>query len=810
MTMGLGFKIAAFTSVMILSIGTFLFGVMSYQEHDKVHDVRAEASFAYARKISTLVSDDLDNLNVRKMRHVASSVLQDTSLSHVWILDKEGRLLTDGSFNPALRNQKPPYPFIDTLVAARVEMHEMDNTLHWTGLPIVSGNDALLGFAVVSFTQEHLNEVLISNLKGQLFVLLPALVFGVLAAFTYGCYIVRPLKDATAVAEQIGAGNWDVRIKVKSRDEVGELAKTINTMAENLTHIAVGRSGLEEIIKSKTKELREHRIHLEEQVEDRTQELVKSEDRFRDFAMSASDWFWEMGPDNRLTYLSERFGEVTGVSRGLVLGMTRHEFVAASEIEKNLDKWNAHTRDLEAQRPFHNFEYNIVRKDGSQASISVSGMPYFSSEGEFLGYRGAGVDVTARKRAEADLRNAKEEADRANLAKSEFLSSMSHELRTPLNGILGFAQLLEYDPAAPLTEDQKDKADQIIKSGHHLLELIDQVLDLARVEAGKVAISIEDLDVCEVIDECVPLIATMADKGGISFIYDKNDCFDVLVRGDRTRLKQVLLNLLSNAVKYNHVEGSITVSAQVSNANMVRITVADTGFGIAEDQQAKLFVPFERLGHETSEIEGTGIGLTVTRELIHLMEGEIGFESEIGKGSSFWIDIPLVQLVLDDEEEDVAPVVTAETIDLCLPIVGAKKNYVVLYIEDNPANLRLMEQIINMVPNLELISTHTAELGIEMAEAQHPDLILMDINLPGISGLEALHLLKKKKETHNIPVIAVTAAAMSHQVSEGMKQGFLTYLTKPLQVKKLLGTIHETLGTPDYPSNVTVLETKMG
>jgi len=408
-------------------------------------------------------------------------------------------------------------------------------------------------------------------------------------------------------------------------------------------------------------------------------------------------------------------------------------------------------------------------------------------------------DVSLQLQTEQELRKAKQEAEyaqktaeQANQAKSEFLSSMSHELRTPLNGILGFAQLLDYDPAVPLHARQKDKTDQIIKSGNHLLQLIDQVLELAKIEAGKISVSIESFPIREVVEECIPLIKTMAEKRSIVLNADIDDCANVLVCADRTRLRQVILNLLSNAVKYNCEDGSISLTGKIMENDMIRIAVSDTGLGIPEDQKDKLFQPFERLGRESSEIEGTGIGLTITRELVHVMCGEIGFESDVGKGSTFWIEIPLDKKEHAEDHIKISENADHDT-DMGVPVGDPETTYVVLYVEDNPANLMLMEEILSIIPNINMISTHTAELGIEMARAQRPDLILMDINLPGMNGDEALARLKANSETRDIPVFAVTAAAMPYQVKQGLEQGFLAYVTKPLQVDTFLQTVRDTL-----------------
>lgn len=400
-----------------------------------------------------------------------------------------------------------------------------------------------------------------------------------------------------------------------------------------------------------------------------------------------------------------------------------------------------------------------------------------------------------RRNAEKALEIAKEEAENANQAKSEFLSSMSHELRTPLNAILGFTQLMQFNPQAPLTEEQKDSTDQIIKGGNHLLELIDQVLELAKIEAGKMSVSIEPVLVHELLNESIAMVETMAEKRNITIDVNIDDCPNVEAMADYTRLKQVLLNLLSNAVKYNNEGGSISVITKIEDGRLCHISVIDTGPGIPDDQQAGMFQPFNRLGRESSEIEGTGIGLVITRKMMHMMKGEIGFESEVGKGTTFWIEIPLSEqasISISDAAPNAAPA-QSHTVKIESTIGAGEKSYTALYVEDNPANLMLMEKIIERMPGVNLISAYNAELGLEMVEAQNPDIILMDLNLPGMDGYEALERLKINEKTSSIPVIAVTAQATKADITKGRHAGFAGYVTKPIHVPELIKIIEENL-----------------
>ena len=399
-------------------------------------------------------------------------------------------------------------------------------------------------------------------------------------------------------------------------------------------------------------------------------------------------------------------------------------------------------------------------------------------------------DITERKRIEQELIIAREKAEAASRAKSEFLSSMSHELRTPMNAIMGFAQLLQVNPKEPLSDRQKTSVDLILKGSHHLLELIGQVLELNKIEAGKLSLNVEQTAARDVIDESLNLIRMRAVEKGIAIIDQTTGDNLPQLWTDSTRLTQVLLNLLSNAVKYNRAHGTVTLSCQSLPGEMLRISVADTGGGIPAEQQDDLFKPFERLGREAGEIEGTGIGLTITKQIIELLGGQVGYASEEGQGSTFWVDVPVSRKQGRAQQKAEAEAAQqAERQNDHDPV------RTVLYVEDNPDNLLLMEEMIGQIANTKLLTAYNAELGLDLAKSEMPDLILMDINLPGMSGIEALKRLQGIKETKDIPVIAVTADVMPKDVVAGLKAGFRDYITKPIDVPKFMRTIEETLDT---------------
>ncbi|WP_371131383.1 PAS domain S-box protein [Rhodoferax sp.] len=445
------------------------------------------------------------------------------------------------------------------------------------------------------------------------------------------------------------------------------------------------------------------------------------------------------------------------------------------------------------------YELTYIRKDGSRFAAVVSVTALRDAQQNIIGYLLIGTDNTARKQVEAErarldlvlqnknveLERARRLADHANQAKSDFLSSMSHELRSPLNAILGFAQLLESGTPAP-SGTQAASVGQILKAGWYLLELINEILDLALIESGRLSLSLEPTSLQDVLQDCEAMIAPLAEQKGVRIKFAPVDhaCF---VLADRTRLKQVLVNLLSNAIKYNRPGGTAELTYQLYAPGRLRISVRDSGEGLSAAKMEQLFQPFNRLGQETGAEEGTGIGLVVSRRLVELMDGEIGVTSSVGVGSVFWFE-------LDAASEPKLAFDAQTVVDLPAPLaLSDGQVHTVLYVEDNKANMALVEQLVARRADLRLLGAEDAMRGIAMARAHQPDVIVMDINLPGINGMQALAILQDDSATRHIPVLALSANAMPRDIEKGMAAGFFRYLTKPIRVPEFMAALDEGL-----------------
>ena len=493
-------------------------------------------------------------------------------------------------------------------------------------------------------------------------------------------------------------------------------------------------------------------------------------------------------------------GIITDVNKQMeaLTGCTRDELIGAPfrNYFTDPDRAEAGIKLVLREKKVTDYELTARRMDGLETVVSYNATTFYDRERTLQGVFAAARDISARKRLDlaleetnVQLARAKVAADGANQAKSEFLSSMSHELRSPLNAILGFSQLMESGSPAP-NQSQKESIGQILQAGWYLLELINEILDLSLIESGKLSLSLEPMSLSTVLGECQALIDPQAQKGGIRLHFAPSDS-PYFVKADRTRMKQVFINLLSNAIKYNRAGGTVEVTCESLTGDRVRVSFRDTGLGLTALQVAQLFQPFNRLGQEAGSEEGTGIGLVVSKRLMELMGGAIGVQSIESVGSVFWVELNAAAAPLLSGE-DHEPRKTLRS-----PLAHGAGVRKLLYVEDNPANLMLVEKLLARRADIALLSATNGISGVEMARSARPDVILMDINLPGISGLEALHALMADPGTSSIPVIALSANAMPHDIQRGLKSGFFRYLTKPIKIGELMDALDLALDGAD-------------
>ena len=551
---------------------------------------------------------------------------------------------------------------------------------------------------------------------------------------------------------------------------------------------------LRNLVHRQTRHLLEIQQETNKQLEQANLTLQASEEKLAVTLNSIGDAVIATDAEGRVTRLNPLAEQLTGWTQAQATGRLVDEIFHIINQESRQPAIIP-VQDTLAHGTIHGLANHtvLIALDGSECAIADSCAPIRDRAGQVVGTVLVFRDVTkeyaaqrALEESNVQLKDAKSAADKANLAKSDFLSSISHELRTPLNAILGFAQLMETATPVP-TAAQATRIAQILQAGWHLLTLINEILDLTMIESGKVSLSQEPVSLADVLKECQTMMEPQAQQRGIRMTFPKFDNHS-FVWADRTRLKQIIINLLSNAIKYNREHGTVVVDRVMVAPNRMRISIQDTGVGLAPGKVAQLFQPFNRLGQETGGVSGTGIGLVVTKKLTELMDGVLGVESTVGKGSLFWIEL----------RSTAAPTLAVGGVTLAAPVQRRRpanaRLRTLLYVEDNPANMLLVEQLIAQHSDLKMLTAVNGTLGIELAHATQPDVILMDINLPGISGFEALKLLRSDPLTAHIPVVALSANAMPRDIEKGLEAGFFSYLTKPIKVNEFSESLNEALG----------------
>ncbi|UJP04827.1 MAG: PAS domain S-box protein [Nitrosomonas sp.] len=510
--------------------------------------------------------------------------------------------------------------------------------------------------------------------------------------------------------------------------------------------------------------------------------LLESRKKYRQLVEDIGDKFViysHKAASGAVTFVSGGMDKVFGIPKDEVIGKSWDSFVNWHPESREQAR-SVYTRMQAGTLDFIQFEMSFIHPDGLPRTILVSCHPATDEESNAV-IEGIVEDITERKAAEHALIAAREEAERANHAKSEFLSSMSHELRTPMNAILGFSQLLELEKLSDL---HAKYVKEIKNAGIHLLALIDEVLDLAKIESGRINLKLEPVALAPIIDECLVLTKLQASNQAIRLTH--TDFSAITLRADRIRLKQVLLNLISNAIKYNRKGGQVHIETFLDRRGYVKVSVSDTGKGIPEHKLVELFQPFNRLDAAHFGIDGTGIGLYLTRQLIELMDGKVGVISELDKGSTFWFELSIAAQAPPQSPVCIGSAQLQEAV-----YKSQCRSQTIVYIEDNASNIDLVRHILSYRPRIRLLAALTPEQGIILITAHRPDLVLLDINLPSMDGFEVLRKIKSLPDCAAIPVIAVTARAMPNDIEAGKQAGFAAYLTKPLHIEPFLKTIDD-------------------
>lgn len=631
-------------------------------------------------------------------------------------------------------------------------LHLIDGKLIYTQ-PIKDQENHLLAFHAVSIPlgtfDEKVWERNVEALYILLAILLSTLTVSGLLLLVIKRSVIKPLSVFEATIRQIiSSKQYKTPVEIHTEDEIGRLSHQFNLLLQQIAELI-------------------HSLKYQ-------QEAIDSS-----LIVSKTDL------DGTITYVNQQFEKISGYTAKELIGQP-HSIVRHPDMPKEVfaDLW----RTIKSNRVWKGQIKNL-RKDGKPYYVTTHILPIVNQQGVVIEYMSIREDITEIVELKESLEAAKEMAEKANQAKSQFLSSMSHELRTPLNAIIGFSQLLEF---SDLTDKQYSQLGNISRSGRHLLHLINDILELSKVESGSLEISLEEVYFSELVKDALNMVEALARQRGILIHCPTKEQLDCCIRVDYTRIKQVLLNFLSNAIKYNRDGGQVRVFAETYDSEeclWMRLHVKDTGFGISESDQENLFEPFNRLGHENSNIEGTGIGLSIAKDLVEKMGGHLGVESTEGEGSDFWFSFPVCKQ--DSGSESIPKTLEVDRSVALKETHRPQAVKRVLYIEDNPSNRGLMQDIVSTVEGVELSLAPDAEQGLEMAETLLPDVMFIDINLPGMNGDELLPILKRSVALQKKGTVfyALTANAMMLDVERGKRVGFDDYLTKPINIKEIIAIL---------------------
>jgi signal transduction histidine kinase/HAMP domain-containing protein len=577
--------------------------------------------------------------------------------------------------------------------------------------------------------------------------------------------ISTPLSKLQQALAAVGKGDFSTKIEVSSKNEIGTLSKFFNSMVNDLLKTTVSQDKLE----SANTALKDEILHRKFT----DQSLARERQNLYNMLDSLPMAFHLQAPDYSVPFANKVFRDLFGDPQKRLCYELMHQRSQPCEVCEPFMVFDHQKNEVSIWQALNDKTYMTV----CTPFTDVDGSPLVME---------MALDITDQENAKKQALLAQEGAEKASQAKSEFLTSMSHELRTPMNAILGFSQLLEMDQETPLSPIQKSQVQHILKAGEHLLELINDVLDLSKIESGNISLTIEKFHLLPLISEALELLRPLLKEKNLRFETISTETPEISILADRVRLKQILLNIISNAIKYNRPGGCISIEFKKIALKKILISIQDTGIGISSENMDKIFTPFHRIESKTESIEGTGIGLTISLKLAQMMNGFVEAKSEVGQGSCFSITLP--EGTGAPSLRETKPIAEPDSTQYEAPENGLK----VLYIEDNPASMELVASIL-FRHDLKLLQAPDAKLGIELAKAHKPDLILMDINLPGIDGYEALKIIKTEPSLDLTPVIALSANGMESDIEKGLSAGFTDFISKPIKVAPFLRKVNSFL-----------------